>query len=286
MKRGLRDLSLVFLILLFIAACVTTPVTQREALILIPFEQEVALGDQAYREMTGTAKESADPRLRELVLRVGRRIAAASDMPDLSWEFKLIESDTQNAFALPGGKVAVYTGILKVAENEAGLATVLGHEVAHAVARHGAQRISQQMLLQGGLTVAAVTLSNQRNRNWIMPALGLGATVGITLPFSRMNESEADEIGIVYMARAGYDPRESVRFWQRFNQLKGSGQPPEFLSTHPSDETRITRLKELLPKAMDAYQKTNPKFGEGDLFLRPADLFGDVIPPKVQGGIK
>lgn len=251
-----------------IAACTTTPVSKKKALILIPFDQEVSLGAQSYKEIVSKEKESTDARLTNMVVNIGRKIAAAAarDIPELEWEFKLIESEQQNAFALPGGKVAVYTGILPVAVNEAGLAAIMGHEVAHVVARHGAQRMSQQILVTGALSAAAVGLSGSSNKNMIMAALGLGTSVGVVLPFSRGNESEADEIGIVYMARAGYDPREAVRFWERFSSSKQGQAPPEFLSTHPSDQTRVNQLTKLLPNALKVYQKASPKLGLGQNF--------------------
>lgn len=141
-------------------------------------------------------------------------------MPNLEWEFKLIDSKQQNAFALPGGKVAFYSGILPVCANEAGVATVMGHEIAHAIARHGAQRISQQLVLTGLLSAASISLKNKKHHNLRLGTLGLGTTIGLTLPFSRMNESEADQIGLTYMAQAGHDPREAPRFWQRFDSKK------------------------------------------------------------------
>lgn len=264
MRRTIRWTAAFFVSLLLLS-CVTTPVTKREALILIPFEQELALGAQAYKDLTAKEKESTDARLTEIVHRVAKRIAAVSDMPRLDWEFKLIDSKVQNAFCAPGGKIVVYTGILPAAANEAGLAAVLGHEVAHAIARHGAQRMSQQLILTGVLAATAVSLEG-KNRNAILGALGLGATVGLTLPFSRMNESEADEIGLIYMARAGYDPNEAVNFWKRFNTGKGAPQTPEFLSTHPSDETRIHELSQRLPTALKEYESAASKYGVGERF--------------------
>ncbi|MBI4382601.1 MAG: M48 family metallopeptidase [Nitrospinae bacterium] len=259
-------LAVIPLSLLLVLSCVTTPVTNREALILIPYEQELSLGKQAFKELTEKEKESADPRLNELVRKVARRIAAVSDMPDLEWEFKLIDSPVQNAFCAPGGKVVVYTGILPPAANEAGLAAILGHEVAHAIARHGAQRMSQQLILTGILATAAISLENDKDHDLIMATLGLGATYGAALPFSRMNESEADEIGLVYMARAGYDPNEAVNFWKRFAAQKGPDQTAEFLSTHPSDETRIKDLQKLIPNAIKEYDKSMPQYGLGESF--------------------
>jgi len=225
----------------------------------------LSLGAQSYSEILSKEKISQNARLNEMIQRVGKRLAAASDMPDLEWEFKLIESPQQNAFALPGGKVAFYTGILQICKNEAGVATVMGHEIAHAIARHGAQRMTQQMLITGALSFASLSYGNSKYKPLILGALGVGATYGLQLPFSRSNESEADEIGIIYMAHAGYDPREAVNFWTRFQNAKGS-QPPEFMSTHPSDETRIGRLTELLPKALKEYDASSAKYGIGETF--------------------
>lgn len=261
----IKKLTSLIALIILISSCVTTPVSNRSALILVPFEQELSLGAQAFDEIKKAEKESTDERLKEIVYRVGKRIADVSDMPDLDWEFKLIESEQQNAFALPGGKVAVYTGILSVAKNEAGLATILGHEIGHAVARHGAQRMSQQMILQGAMTAAAVNLQTSANRTMIMTALGLGANIGITLPFSRSNESEADEIGLIYMARAGYNPSEAVNFWSRFNGAK-TDQPAELLSTHPSDDTRIRNLEDQLDEALQIYNSAPTRFGFGETF--------------------
>jgi predicted Zn-dependent protease len=163
--------------------------------------------------------------------------------------------------------VAIYTGILPVCANEAGLAAVMGHEIAHAIARHGAQRMSQSLVLTGLLAGASIGLSGHENQKEIMAALGLGTAVGITLPFSRSNESEADEIGLTLMARAGYDPQEAERFWGRFNKMKGGSSPPEILSTHPTDATRIEDIRRLLPKANRTYRANPLKHGLGQSFL-------------------
>ena len=233
-------------------------------MILVPFSQEVALGDQAYKEILSKEKLSTNSRLAAIVRRVGERLAKTTTMPDLKWEFNLVESEQQNAFALPGGKVAIYTGILSMCKNEAGLAAVMGHEIAHAIARHGARRMSQQMVIQGGMSLASASLANAGSHDLIMGALGLGANYGVVLPYSRSNESEADEIGLTYMARAGYDPKEAVQFWSRFSQAKGAAQPPEILSTHPADTTRISNLNKLLPKATQIYQGSSQKHGLGE----------------------
>jgi predicted Zn-dependent protease len=235
--------------------------------VLIPYDEEVALGEEAYRELLKKEKISHDGQLVEIVERVGQQLAAVSPMPNLKWEFKLIESEQKNAFALPGGKVAIYTGILPICANEAGLAAVMGHEIAHAIARHGAQRMSQSLLLAGLLTGASISLSDNENRDAIMGALGVGAAVGVTLPFSRSNESEADEIGLTLMARAGYDPVEAERFWSRFGKMKQGSSLPEILSTHPADTTRIEDIRRLLPKTNRIYQKNPLKHGLGQSFL-------------------
>jgi predicted Zn-dependent protease len=256
-----------FLVFSLFLGCVTTPITDRRTLVLIPYDEEVALGEEAYRELLKKEKISHDGQLVEIVERVGQQLAAVSPMPNLKWEFKLIESEQKNAFALPGGKVAIYTGILPICANEAGLAAVMGHEIAHAIARHGAQRMSQSLLLAGLLTGASISLSDNENRDAIMGALGVGAAVGVTLPFSRSNESEADEIGLTLMARAGYDPVEAERFWSRFGKMKQGSSLPEILSTHPADTTRIEDIRRLLPKTNRIYQKNPLKHGLGQSFL-------------------
>jgi metalloendopeptidase OMA1, mitochondrial len=198
-----------------------------------------------------------------LVQRVGRQIArvADKDMPNAQWEFVVFESKEANAFCLPGGKVGVYSGILPITKSDAGLATVIGHEVAHAVARHGGERMSQAMVMQTGQQVvgSALSASDPRWQSVAMLAYGLGAKVGVELPFDRKQESEADHIGLVYMARAGYDPQEAVAFWQRFAQFnaqQGSGGVPAFLRTHPVDEVRIQQLREWMPQAEAEFRKS------------------------------
>jgi predicted Zn-dependent protease len=184
-------------------------------------------------------------------------------MPGLQWEFNVIESDEANAFCLPGGKVAVYTGILPLAQTEAGLAAVIGHEVAHAVARHAGERMSQALLVNLGLSVADISLQNSQHRPLIMAALGLGANVGVLLPYSRKHEAEADEIGTRYMARAGYDPREAVLLWQRFAKA-GGPRPPPFLSTHPAPESRAQELEGIAQRALKEYDSAPQRYGRGE----------------------
>ena len=249
-----------------ISGCATTPVSKRSALILIPKAQEISLGIQSYKQILKNEKESEDKQLNQIIHRVGQRIASVSDMPNLKWEIKLIESDQKNAFALPGGKIAIYTGILSVAKNEAGLATVMSHEIAHVIARHGAQRMTQQMLLQGAMIGAGFSMKNRTQRNIVLSAFGGGVLYGFTLPFSRLHESEADQIGLIYMAKAGYDPNEAINFWQRFSQIKGDKGPPEWASTHPADVTRMQGLRNYLSRAKYEYQNVKVKYGLGQSF--------------------
>lgn len=263
-----------------LTACATTPISDRQALILIPLSQEIALGKQAYQQTLKDQKDSENTHLNQVLQRVGQRIAKVSDMPKLDWEFRLIESEQKNAFALPGGKVAVYTGMLRVCENEAGLATVLSHEIAHVIARHGAQRMSQQMLISGAMMGASISLRNNTQRSIILGALGLGVMYGITLPFSRGDEGEADQIGLVYMAKAGYDPEEAIQFWQRFSQAKGDMGPPEWASTHPADKTRIAGLKTYLSRAKYKYQNVKLQHGLGETFNLPAEKTDNNEPEK------
>ena len=265
-SRIFKKIILSVVLASFLIACATTPITNRKSLILLPFDVELSLGEKAFRDILKKEELSDDKKLKAMLRRVGERIARVSDMPDLDWEFKLVDSDQKNAFALPGGKVAFYEGILRVCENEAGLATVMGHEIAHAIARHGAERITQQLILTGVITAAAIKYEDDENKKYILAGLGVGTTVGITLPFSRRNESEADHIGIIYMARAGYDPREAVEFWKRFDaekKKKKGLKMPAFLSTHPSDEKRVGELTALLPVALAEYERAGKKYGKG-----------------------
>ncbi len=249
------------LISLPILSCYKAPITGRSQFIIITQSQENEMGLTAFKEVLKNEQISTNQSYNNAVTRVGQRIAAVSDTQNYKWEFKVIEDDEQiNAFALPGGKVAVYTGILPVAETDAGLATVMAHEVAHVAARHGGERVSTGILAQlGAVGVgAAMGGSDPFVYEAVMQAYGLGANVGVLLPFSRSQESEADRIGLVYMAKAGYDPREAVAFWQRMDEaVKGNPQPPEFLSTHPGYGTRIRNLQQWLPEAMVYYNSSS-----------------------------
>ncbi|MGI8820563.1 MAG: M48 family metallopeptidase [Chthoniobacterales bacterium] len=240
------------------------PETGRASKVGMSREQETALGFQTYRQVLSQARPvTAGPEL-QMVKTVASRLATATGASGqgFQWDVSLISDQQVNAFCLPGGKIVVYTGILPVAQTAAGLATVLGHEMAHATSRHGAQRVLQQNLAQTAMTGIAVSLSDMdsNKQRAVMGALGAGAQFGILMPFGRRHETEADEIGLMYMARAGYDPQESIRFWRRMD-ASSEGGPPEFLSTHPSHGTRVAQLQALLPKAMLEYQRATAVAG-------------------------
>jgi len=272
--RTTQALALFGLVLVFLetTGCETNPYTGRSQLLMISVSQEMQLGAQAYSQVKNDpkVKQSQDPREIEPVKRVAARIIEAAKRSkyaemaqQFQWEVTVIKDDkTMNAFALPGGKIAVYTGIFPVAKTEAGLAAVMGHEVVHALARHGAERMSQGQLTSAALQVAGAAIGLSGGGGMMsqaaMAALGAGAQVGVLLPFSRAHESEADYIGILLAADAGYDPRESVHLWERMEQLSGGGGPSEFLSTHPGHETRIEQLKEWMPEALAIYQTKTP----------------------------
>jgi len=251
--REIRWSSLLCLAALVAGGCETVPITGRSQLQLVSGAQEVQMGAEAYKEILAKAKISTDPAANALVTRVGTRIAAATGRSDLPWEFKVIDDpQTVNAFALPGGKVAVYTGILPITRDEAGLAVVLGHEVSHVMARHSAERISEQLgaeLVAKGIG-AAIGLDPQ------ITQAGAGLLVNtLLLPWGRKQESEADHLGLIYMAKAGYDPHAARDLWIRMAEAsKGRARPPEFLSTHPSEETRVRQIEGWLPEAMRSYQ--------------------------------
>ncbi len=247
---------LILLLLLGAAACETVPITGRSQLVLVPEGTEVQMGLESYQEILGKSKLSTDARLTEQVARVGRRIAEATGRFDYQWEFKLIEDTQVNAFCLPGGKVAVYTGMLPVTRDDAGLAAVLGHEVAHAVARHGGERMSQQLAVQGVTLAGTQALLAGRDPatvQLVSGLLGAGATVGLLMPWGRAQESEADHLGLIYMAKAGYHPRAARDLWVRMGEGSKNRQP-EFLSTHPLPATRIAQIEAWIPEALQHYQ--------------------------------
>ena len=242
----------VLALFVLVAACETVPVTGRSQLNLLSPAEEAKLGGEAFTQVLAKAKVSSEPTVNEMVRRVGSRIAAVAG-GDRQWEYKVIDDPNQvNAFALPGGKIAVYTGIIPITRDEAGLAAVLGHEVAHVTARHSGERMSQQIAAQMGLGVIGTVLGASPQTT---ESLGGIVASGLLLPFGRRQESEADHIGLIYMAKAGYDPRAARDLWVRMAEAsRGRSRPPEFLSTHPSEETRIKQIEGWLPEALKYYQ--------------------------------
>ncbi|MCB1099355.1 MAG: M48 family metallopeptidase [Verrucomicrobiae bacterium] len=245
-----------------ISACTTVPDTGRRQLNILPASQEISMGLTEFQKYKQEKRISNDPQMNARLQRVAAQLTRVIPLPDAQWEFVVFEDATPNAFALPGGKVGVHTGLFEITENDAGLAAVVGHEIAHVVARHGGERVSQTTmtgvagsLLQAGLKGASGITSGQSSA--ILGAYGAASSLGVILPFSRKQELEADELGALYMARAGYDPHEAVAMWERFAAYKGragSGSKPEFLSTHPVDSTRIAKLNEFMPRAMSEYR--------------------------------
>lgn len=261
-----RFLLTLFPLFLF-AACATVPITGRSQLNLIPGSSMLSMSFSEYDTFLKEHKLSANQEQTAMVKRTGARIKDAVEryfasqgmsgrLSSYKWEFSLVEDKEINAWCMPGGKVVVYTGILPVAQGEAGLAVVMGHEIAHAIAEHGNERMSQGLLAQfGGMALAdALAAQPAATKQLWMTAYGVGAQYGAILPYSRLQESEADRLGLIFMAMAGYDPREAVPLWQRMAAQKGGQAPPEFLSTHPADATRIEKIRTLLPEATRYYQ--------------------------------
>jgi predicted Zn-dependent protease len=242
-------------------------VTGRRQLLVVPEGQEITLGAQAFQETITQEPASQNTRLSEMVNRVGQRIAAVAGRNDYQWDFRLISSEQRNAFCLPGGKVAIYEGIMPVCEDEAGLAVVMSHEIAHALARHGGERMSQNMVVDGAKVFAEKIVGNYApsKKEILMQAYGVGTKYGVLLPYSRKQESEADHIGLTLMSKAGYDPNVAPSFWTRFGNMKeAGGQTPEFMSTHPSDARRADDLLKLMDEANSIYSISATKFGRGE----------------------
>jgi metalloendopeptidase OMA1, mitochondrial len=250
--------TFLFLMVVSLAAigCAKVPITGREQFNLVSDSQADALGLEAYQKVQSESRLiTSGPDYGE-VLRVGKRIAAAANEPDFQWEFCLIDAPkTVNAFCLPGGKVAVYSGLLPVTRDDAGLAVVLAHEAAHAVARHGGERMTDDLALQlGGAGLQQlIQQKSPATQQVVMAAFGVGTTVGVMLPFSRSQESEADHIGLVFMAKAGYDPQQAPEFWSRMIAASNGAAPPAFLSDHPTDERRVQDLEKWMPEALKYY---------------------------------
>ena len=255
--------------LLVFVACSTVPITGRKQLKLIPNGQLLPMSFEQYTQVLSESKLSTDEEKVAMIKRVGQKIQTAAedyykenylenDLVGYDWEYNLIVSDQVNAWCMPGGKVAFYTGILPICEDETGIAVVMGHEVAHALANHGGERMSQGMITQMGMgTLGAAMGENPTlTKQLLLQSIGMGTQLGV-LKFSRSNESEADHIGLILMAKAGYNPEAATSFWERMAALSGGQDPPEFLSTHPASETRVKDLEALMPKALEYYNPEN-----------------------------
>jgi len=269
-------LSLLAVVLVGLSGCYTNPVTGRKSLVLLSAGEEVTLGEESFTQIRQKEKVSTNASQNARVQRVGDRIAKAvgSELPDAKWEFVVFDSKDANAFALPGGKVGVYTGLLSLAENDSELAIVMGHEIGHVIARHGAERMSEAMVISGVGSLGAAAVENQagaEKRQLFEMAYGGLATVGRVLPHSRGNETEADRMGAIYAARAGYDPRASITFWQKMAAQKAApaaggnapaagGKLGSFLSTHPADAKRIADLKAMMPEVVPLYEQNKGKY--------------------------
>jgi predicted Zn-dependent protease len=280
MKRLLALVGAV-LVLLSMPACTTVQETGRRQMILLSPSQEASLGAQAFAEIKQQEKVSKDPAVNARIQRIGQRVAAAvgRDLPTAQWEFVVFESDQVNAFALPGGKVGFYTGLINLAESDDEIAIVMGHEVAHVTSRHGAERQSQALLLGVGGAALSVGARNSENRDLYMLAYGLGGTLGV-LAYSRDHEREADVVGLRFAAKAGYDPRAAVTFWTKMAAKEGSARPPKLLSTHPPSEERIANLRRLAAELMPVYEQAKANLAVGGA---PAAPVGATGTPRAAG---
>jgi predicted Zn-dependent protease len=267
MKKIFFTLLAVTLVIVLIDSCSTVPITGRKQVNLLPESEMIAMGFANYSEYKKEAALSSNRSQEALVKKVGSDISSSvtkyfadnglsSRIDGYEWEFNLFADQTPNAWAMPGGKVAIYEGILPYTETPEGLAVVIGHEVAHIVARHGNERMSQQLVVQMGGMALSVALDEkpEQTRNIFLTVYGLGSQVGGLLPFSREHEKEADKLGLIFMAMAGYDPEAAVEFWERMS-ASGGQKPPEFLSTHPSDATRVSEMRAFLPEAKKYYSE-------------------------------
>jgi len=266
--KHLRILSLLTVFFIVFGSCTKVPMTGRKQLNLLPESDLMSMSLTSYIDFLSNSKVVTTGEQAEMVNRVGKKIAASveeylgkhrqsSRVKDFTWEFNLVEDATVNAWCMPGGKVVFYTGILPICADEEGLAVVMGHEIAHAIARHGNERMSQQLAIQFVGVAGNVALSQKSDtvQQIFNVAYGLGSTLGVVLPYSRMHESEADEMGLMFMAMAGYNPEKAPAFWDRMSAA-GGAKPPEFLSTHPDPSKRAAKLKEYMPKALEYYNKT------------------------------
>ena len=259
---------LLLLLIFFVIACQTVPLTGRRQLSIIPAGEILSMSATSYKDflsehplITGTDDAAMIKRVGIRIQQAVEKYFAENNLSDrllgYKWEFNLVDDKAVNAWCMPGGKVVVYTGILPVAKDDKGLAVVMGHEIAHAVANHGDERMSQGMITQmGGMALSAALSSKpKQTADLFMTAFGIGTQVGVMLPYGRLQESEADRLGLIFMAMAGYDPHEAPEFWKRMSAGKQGQAPPEFLSTHPADQTRISNLEKQMGEAMSYYRK-------------------------------
>ena len=254
-----------------LSACSRVLISNRRQLSLIPNSSMLQMSFDQYGQFLEENVISADVEKTAMVKRIGKNIQKAveqyfiennlgEELKNYGWEFNLVESNEINAWCMPGGKVVFYTGILPLTKDENGIAVIMGHEIAHAVAGHGNERMSQGLMAQLGGVALAVALSEkpeQTQQLW-MSAFGAGTQLGVLLPFSRLHESEADHLGLIFMSMAGYNPNHAISFWRRMAEMKGGQAPPEFISTHPSDENRIAQIQKLLPEALKYYNASTP----------------------------
>lgn len=273
MKRRIRQ-SILFVacyLMVLLTGCTTVPITGRSQFNAVPDALINSMALQEYNAFLKSpdTKLSTDPEKTAMVQRVGTRIADAVEkymtenymrdrIAGYKWEFNLVESKEKNAWAMPGGKVVIYTGILEIAQGEAGLAVVMGHEIAHAIAKHGSERMTQGLALTFGGIALDKALEDEpaATRELFLTSYGVGATVGIMLPYSRTHEKEADRLGLIFMAMAGYDPEVAVGFWERMAESKDGPQVPEFLSTHPAGESRIQNIENYMYEAKQYYRRS------------------------------
>lgn len=254
------------LVACLLASCSSVLISGRKQLLLVPDADVLAMSGKSYKQFIDSVPASTDRVSTALVKKVGRNISLVvenylrtngneAEIANYAWEFNLVKDTSVNAFCMPGGKVVFFEGILPVARNETGIAVVMGHEVAHAVAKHSSERLSQQMMLQYGASLTDILMTNRSDaaRTGINALYGIGAQFGVMLPYSRKHEYEADQLGLIFLAMAGYDPNQAIAFWERM-AAKGSSRV-EFMSTHPSDENRIAKLKQMIPEAMKYYKK-------------------------------
>lgn len=265
-QLGVYITFLLFMVIFF-DACSRVPVTNRKQMKLLPESMLQNMSQTEYRKVMAKGPLSGNTAELNRIRTIGNKLAmaiesymrshkAADRLKGIKWEFNLIEKGEANAWCMPGGKVAFYTGLLPLCKDDIGIATVMGHEIAHAIARHGNERMSQQLMVQTGQVGLALAMSSKpkETQSTFLMAYGLGAEIGFSLPYSRMHETEADKMGLIFMAMAGYDPSQALDFWKRMSQ-SGGQKPPQILSTHPSDETRIKNLRAFLPQAMKYYKK-------------------------------